>query len=123
MTKSSFKNVEEYREYIKERISKITPILQQAAVGNFSNTIKIPEEEDEFSELLVGLNLMMEDLKTLEEERKRNEEERKKREEERKKRIEDLEKWKELVVQRESRMIELKEEINRLKEKLEGGTD
>jgi PAS domain S-box-containing protein len=57
------KDLREINKYAAERLSKLTPVLQKAAMGDFSKNIKIPEKEDEFTEHLVALNLMIDDLK------------------------------------------------------------
>jgi len=43
----------------------LSPILQKYALGDFSEAIEIPEEEDEFTELLVALMLTADDMKEL----------------------------------------------------------
>lgn len=116
---SAPKELKEYRKYVKKRLSELTPILQEAAIGDFLHKIIIPSEEDEFSELYVGLNLMMEDLKELDETRKKTEEERGKTEEERQKRLVELERWRQLTTERELKMVELKKEIEGLTEEIE----
>ncbi len=118
MNQTESEELKKYKEYVKKRLSQLIPIIQKAAVGDFSGKIEIPEQEDEFSELFIGLSLMMDDLRELEKTRKQMEEERRKREEEAKKRLEELEQWRELTTGRELKMIELKEEIKRLKRKL-----
>ena len=62
MTKSE---MEEYRERVSARLSQLSPFLQSYAIGDFSETIEFPEEEDEFTELLVGLTLMVDDIKEM----------------------------------------------------------
>ena len=57
--------LEQYKEYISNRLNQLTPFFQNYAIGDFSKTIKVPEKEDEFTELLVGLNLMVEDVQEL----------------------------------------------------------
>ena len=57
--------LEEYREYVSARLSELSPFLQSYALGDFSETIGIPDEEDEFTELLVALVLMVDDIKEL----------------------------------------------------------
>lgn len=52
-------------ENIVKRIRDLIPILQKTAMGDFSGKINIPKEEDELTELLVALSLMMDDLKEL----------------------------------------------------------
>ncbi len=47
------------------RLGKVSPLLVKYAMGDFSQTIEIPEKEDEFTELLVGMNLMVDDIKEL----------------------------------------------------------
>lgn len=116
--KSGSSELKEYRAHVRKRLSELTPTLQKAAIGDFSMEIKIPRKEDEFSELFVGLNLMMEDLKELEETRRKTEEERRKIEQERQRRLVELEKWRKLTTERELKMIELKKEISELKRKL-----
>lgn len=116
---SAPKELKKYRAYVRKRLSELTPILQKTAVGDFLQKIKIPSKEDEFSEIYVGLNLMMEDLKELEETRRKTEEERRKTEGERQKRLVELERWRQLTTERELKMIELKKEIERLTEEVE----
>lgn len=112
MTRSSLKELQKYKEYIKKRLAELTPLLQKAAVGDFTEKIKISEKEDEFTELLVGLSLMMDDLR--ESKKNRNEVE-----EIRKKRITELEQWENITTGRELKMMELKKEMQELKEEIE----
>ena len=111
MAKITPKELEKYKEYVRKRLAELTPILQKAAVGDFAGKIKIPEKEDEFSELLVGLSLMMDDLQELQEIREESERERKER-------LKELEQWKQLTTGREMKMVELKNEINSLKKEI-----
>ena len=55
--------------YINNRLAQLLPILQNYALGDFSKEIQIPEQEDEFTELLVGLHLMADDIRALIEEK------------------------------------------------------
>lgn len=52
----------------RKNLGHIIPTLQKMAMGDFSENIKIPKKEDEFTELLVALNLMIDDLKELKKE-------------------------------------------------------
>jgi|GEM_PF-6620054 len=55
---------EDYREYVRKRLALIAPVIQKVSLGEFSEKIDIPQgAEDEFTELLVGLNLMIDDLR------------------------------------------------------------
>ncbi|MFH1362017.1 MAG: ATP-binding protein [bacterium] len=58
-----------YKQRIAERMAKITPVLQQVAMGNFNVSLPVPEKEDEFTPLLVAINLMLDDLRELDKER------------------------------------------------------
>ena len=62
MPNSEPKSLQGYKEYVRKRLAVVIPIIQKAAVGDFSQKIDIPKEEDEFSELFVGLSLMLDDL-------------------------------------------------------------
>jgi PAS domain S-box-containing protein len=55
-------SLNEYKNYVKERLQPVSEILANIAAGDFSKTLTIPEEDDIFTELYVGLTFMMEDL-------------------------------------------------------------
>jgi PAS domain S-box-containing protein len=57
--------LQEYRATVSARLGKLSPLLQRYALGDFSETIHIPAKEDEFTELLVGLNLMVQDIREM----------------------------------------------------------
>ena len=67
------KELEEYKNHTAKKMAELTPILQKTATGDFTEKIKIPVKEDEFTELLVGLSLMIDDLREMEKTRKRAE--------------------------------------------------
>ena len=50
----------EYKKHVKEKLNRLSIIFAAAAVGNFSEDIVIPQEEDEFTPLYVGLQVMLE---------------------------------------------------------------
>jgi len=104
--------LKKYKEYVKKRLTELTPLLQKASMGDFTSKIEVPEKEDEFTELFVGLSLMIDDLKELEKNREKIEEERRER-------LAELEQWRKLTTARELKMTELKNEIRRLKEEVE----
>jgi len=52
-------------EDIKARIAQLMPFFHKYSLGDFSEKIEIPEKEDELTELLVGLNLMIDDFQEL----------------------------------------------------------
>ncbi|OHA83131.1 MAG: hypothetical protein A2937_01030 [Candidatus Yonathbacteria bacterium RIFCSPLOWO2_01_FULL_47_33b] len=69
------KALENYKKNTAEILSRLTPVLQKTATGDFSVNIPVPEKEDEFTELMVGLSLMMEDLREIDRNRQKTEEE------------------------------------------------
>lgn len=58
-------SLEEYKEYVVERLKSVYSIFERVATGDFSVGIEVPEKEDEFTELLVGSKFMLEDLQEL----------------------------------------------------------
>ena len=58
-------DMEEYKEYVTARLGKLSHLLVKYAQGDFSESIEIPEEEDEFTELLVEISLMVDDIKEM----------------------------------------------------------
>jgi signal transduction histidine kinase len=58
--------LEEYKEYVKKRLAKISEIFPELASGTPPDELPlkvgIPDEEDEFTELVVGLRFLLEDL-------------------------------------------------------------
>jgi PAS domain S-box-containing protein len=49
-----------YKKYIQNRLKVLRNVFAQAAVGDFSAPMKIPNKEDEFSELYIGVQVMQE---------------------------------------------------------------
>ena len=111
MAKPHLDELKKYKEYVKKRLTELTPILQKAAIGDFSEKIEIPEKEDEFSELFTGLSLMLDDLRELEKIRAEIEEEKKRR-------LNELEQWRKITMGRELKMVELKKKIKELNEEI-----
>ena len=111
MPKEKNSALQKYKEYVRKRLSELTPIMQKASVGDFSKSIKVPKKEDEFTELYVGLSLMLEDLKALDVARKEAEKEMAKR-------LVELEKWQKVTTERELKMVELKKRIKELQKQL-----
>lgn len=52
-----------YRQKVKERLDALIPIFAKAAVGDFSQDVVIPEEEDEFTGLLVGIQMILDTIR------------------------------------------------------------
>lgn len=49
-----------YKKYVAKRLAELRPALMQASVGDFSSKIRVPKHEDEFTELFVGLKVILE---------------------------------------------------------------
>lgn len=47
-------------ELVRQRLAELRPVLANAVVGDFSRDLKIPEKEDAFTELFVGVQMMQE---------------------------------------------------------------
>ncbi|MFC2084217.1 PAS domain S-box protein [Bacteroidota bacterium] len=57
--------IENYKTYVSTQLSKLSPLLQNYAMGGFSTSIPIPEEENKFTELFVAINLMVDDFREM----------------------------------------------------------
>ncbi len=68
--------LEKYKQRVKQRIERLLPVIAKVSIGDFSEEIEVPDEEDEFTELAAGLRMMTEDLEYHLTEFKRAEEER-----------------------------------------------
>lgn len=66
-------DLEKYQQFVRSRLHELTPFLQNYALGDFSDSIRVPEDEDEFTELIVGLKLMVEDFREMMMEREKTE--------------------------------------------------
>ncbi len=63
MAKKSTKNrssQEEYEKNFSSKINALQPVFAGALVGDFSKNVKLPKKEDEFTELYVGIQIMIE---------------------------------------------------------------
>lgn len=63
--KKSQEKINVYANKARNIVNEIVPILQKISVGNFSQNIKIPKRQDEFSELMIVLNHTVSDLRGL----------------------------------------------------------
>lgn len=57
--------IEQYRQYVEQRLRELTLFLQKYAMGDFTASLEIPENEDEFTELMVGISLMVDDFREM----------------------------------------------------------
>lgn len=49
-----------YKEYVIASLRALTPVFAKASIGDFSEKVNIPEGDDEFIELYVGVEIMLE---------------------------------------------------------------
>lgn len=117
----------DYEEYIERQITHIIGIISQVAMGDFSVRAE-PEREDDLGALIMGTNMMIEEIgklnKDLEERIKSLEkttEALEKTKSDLTARVEELETMHKVMMGREKRIIELKDKLweleKRLKEK------
>jgi PAS domain S-box-containing protein len=55
-------SLKEYKSYVNERLNAISDLLPSIALGDFSKRLDVPSEEDEFTELFLSLNYMLDDI-------------------------------------------------------------
>lgn len=51
--------LEQYKKRVEEKLKALTPIFANAALGDFSTYLEIPDQEDEFAQLYVGVRIML----------------------------------------------------------------
>ena len=54
-----------HKSNISAQLKRISPFLRNFAMGDFSKSIPIPQKEDEFTELLAAINLMVDDFREM----------------------------------------------------------
>ncbi len=59
------RDIREFKKYAKQKVNEITPMLNRISLGDFSKKIELPDAQDEFSELIVAIDLMSDNLKEL----------------------------------------------------------
>ncbi|TND07255.1 MAG: multi-sensor hybrid histidine kinase [Bacteroidetes bacterium] len=53
--------IDAYKAQLKERLQKLLPVFAKASIGDFSDDIEVPDEdEDEFGDLFAGIQIMQE---------------------------------------------------------------
>ena len=63
--KTLYKTVDEYNKFVIKHLRTLAPFIQSYAMGDFTKEIPISDEESEFTEIYVGLRLMIDDIKYL----------------------------------------------------------
>lgn len=59
-TNMSYQPSDECKKYIQEKLAVLKPALAKASVGDFSENVPIPSTSDEFTELYVGIQIILE---------------------------------------------------------------
>jgi two-component system phosphate regulon sensor histidine kinase PhoR len=54
---------QDYKEYVKQRIETLVPILARSAVGDYSMDVPLDTNHDDFSELFAGVQFMIEAIR------------------------------------------------------------
>lgn len=57
---SDYTELEAYRAQVRQHIESLQAILAKGAIGEFWDPVDIPDKPDEFTELYVGIELMLE---------------------------------------------------------------
>lgn len=57
------KDLRELADYARQRLAKITPVLQKVSIGDFSEQLEVSKDKDEFTEYLTALNATISKLK------------------------------------------------------------
>ncbi|MES2436760.1 MAG: PAS domain S-box protein [Patescibacteria group bacterium] len=52
--------LEHYKKNVQKQLKKLRPLFAKAAIGDFSTKITLPDNDDEFTELYTGIQLMTE---------------------------------------------------------------
>ena len=55
-------DLDQYKEFVKEHLKSLLNVVQNVSSGDFSVSVKIPEKEDEFAALSIGLERMINDM-------------------------------------------------------------
>lgn len=60
MIDPSPKDDAQYRRLVTERLGGLSDVFAKAAIGDFSSDLEIPPQDDEFTELYAGIQIMLE---------------------------------------------------------------
>jgi len=97
------------------------PALQKVALTDFTERIKTPDIDDEFTALIIAINIMIDNLEEMVKEITQTqvtlEEKVEDRTKELQEKLEQVSKMNKLMVARELKMVELKKKIKKLEKK------
>lgn len=64
------RDLRDQKKYAKSRVDEITPLLHKISLGDFTENLDLPESDDEFTDLIISVDLMIENLRELIQENK-----------------------------------------------------
>lgn len=103
--------LETYKKYVRRKLDALSQVFARASIGDFSTNVDVPDEDDEFTELYVGVQIILEvireKIKELEEANKTLALQ-----------VKDLARLNKFMVGRELRIVELKAEVIKLEKLL-----
>lgn len=99
--------LEAYKQYVRKKLDALSDVFARASIGDFSHNVAVPDEDDEFTELYVGVQIMVEVIREKIEDLQNVNERLAKQ-------IKDLERLNRFMVGRELKMRELKHELKKL---------
>jgi signal transduction histidine kinase len=56
-------DLQQYQKWLHKRLQALAPVFAKAAVGDFSGKVAIPPQEDELTEFLVGIQIMLDTVR------------------------------------------------------------
>jgi PAS domain S-box-containing protein len=63
ISKKKEQSLDSYKDYVKQRINTLVPILARSAVGDYSMDVPMDVSHDDFSELYAGVQFMIEAIR------------------------------------------------------------
>lgn len=114
---------EAYKAYVNMRLDALTPIFAKVAMGDFSSNIKIPDGNDNFTRFYVGIQVMLEVIRSQIQSLTSFNQDLEDKVKDRTSKLEEtnteLKKVNEFMVGRELRIVELKNEKKELLQQIE----
>src|SRR5258708_19739430 len=52
--------LDDYKKYVQEQLAALRAVFAKASIGDYSENVDIPESDDEFTELAMGVQVMVE---------------------------------------------------------------
>ena len=103
--------LEAYKEYVRKKLDALSDVFARASIGDFTQNVAVPDEDDEFTELYVGVQIMVEVIREkiseLQDVNDRLATQ-----------VKDLERLNRFMVGRELKMRDLKQELKRVQESI-----